>query len=176
MHTKCTMWSHVLVGGELGPSTSARIRTRATVMVRPSSNAARQVPDPMAERRQHRSDERLFSHSMEEFLVAEDLLFTRTERREGPADLLQCHGHERRIFRVLNSSSRVKTGETHPMCACSSGLQVAHSHNHCSNQETMAHLANTSMSRCALVTKNVSRGCFCWTYAHCTAHRISELS
>ena len=58
---------------------------------------ARQVPDFMAESRQHRSDERSLAPCMREFLVADELPFTRSERREGPVDFLPGHGHERRI-------------------------------------------------------------------------------
>ena len=51
----------------------------------------------MAESRQHRSDERSLAPCMREFLVADELPFTRSERREGPVDFLPGHGHERRI-------------------------------------------------------------------------------
>ena len=55
------------------------------------------IADSVAESRQHRSDERSLAPHMEEFLVAEELFFTRFERREGPADPLPGHVDVRRM-------------------------------------------------------------------------------
>ena len=110
--------------------------------------------------------------NMKEIFVAEDLPFTRSERREGPADLLFGHGQERRISPCSLDLRGQGLARYTQMGPSASGLQVTHSDNHWSNQETMADLVRDLNEQMCSGNNTRARGMLCVARVEAQEHQL----